>query len=104
MPVTTAFYHLHSRLKRLPVAFRVSRTPLSKGSYTPIGDTGIPPKQALERIIGDTGVKWGYKYPKMEWMYMQKALVALGYLLGRCLPNTYLLSIPLFIGISAMFR
>ena len=46
-----------------------------KASYTPIGDTGIPPKQALERSIGDTGVKWGYKYPKVEWIYMQKALV-----------------------------
>jgi len=34
----------------------VSRTPLSKGYYTPIGDTGIPPKQILERSIGDTGV------------------------------------------------
>ena len=77
---------------------------VSKGSYTPIGDTGIPPKQALERSIGDTGVKWGYKYPKMEWMYMQKDLVVIGYLLGRCLPNTYLVSTPLFIGISAMFR
>ena len=84
MPVTTAFYHLHSRLKRLPVAFRVSRTPLSKGSYTPIGDTGIPPLQALEGSIGDIGVKWGYKYPKVKWMYMQKDLVGVRVPVRRC--------------------
>ena len=92
MPVTTAFYHL---LKYLLGGY-------SKASYTPIGDTGIPPKQALERSIGDTGVKWGYKYPKMEWMYMQKDLVVIGYLLGRCWANRYLVSNPLFIGIPSV--
>jgi hypothetical protein len=32
---------------------------VTKGYYTPIGDTGIPPKQILEQSIGDTGVNGG---------------------------------------------
>jgi len=37
---------------------RVSLTIVSKGYYTPIGDTGIPPKQILEQVIEDTPINW----------------------------------------------
>ena len=33
-------------------------TLVAKASYTPIGDTGIPPKQILEQVIEGISIKW----------------------------------------------